>query len=145
MKSSSYPQNNGIKLEMDLYKRLNDLRLFDNIIMEKDLIRLYGWDTSSIDHLLFYGNYIIPIQTKWVKTKRRETHAVNNFLKSVKIIQRLFGRPILFGIWCSRMTPFEDNQELMKKMNILSVSCFEDMEILIDKTIEVVMKYMKNV
>jgi hypothetical protein len=43
------------------------------------------------------------------------------------------------------MTPFEDNQELMKKMNILSVSCFEDMEILIDKTIEVVMKYMKNV
>jgi len=109
------------------------------------LIRLYGWDTSSIDHLLFYGNYIIPIQTKWVKTKRRETHAVNNFLKSVKIIQSVFNRPILFGIWCSRMTPFEDNQELMRKMNILSVSCFEDMEILIDKTIQVVMQHTKNV
>jgi hypothetical protein len=145
MNSSSYPQNFGIKLEMDLYKRLNDLMLFDNILMEKDLIRLYGWDTSSIDHLLFYGNYIIPIQTKWVKTKRRETHAVNNFLKSVKIIQSVFNRPILFGIWCSRMTPFEDNQELMRKMNILSVSCFEDMEILIDKTIQVVMQLTKNV
>lgn len=134
------PQNYGVKLELDLYNRLTELKLFDDILMEKDLIRLYGWDCASIDHLLIFKNYIIPVQTKWVRTKRRETQAVMNFLKSVKTIQGIFKKPVLFGIWCSRMTPFQDNQDLMKSMKVICVSCFHDMDDLVKQTVDVVLK-----
>lgn len=121
-----------------------ELQLFEDILLEKDLIRLHGWECASIDHLLVLQNYIIPVQTKWVKTKRRETHAVMNFLKSVKVIQKIYQKPVLFGIWCSRMTPFEDNQELMKSMKVICVSCFHDMDNLIQQTVDVVIKEMKS-
>lgn len=135
---SKDPQNHGAKLEVDVYKETTSLGMFDYVIHEKDLVTLYGWQSSSIDQLMIIGEYMIPIQLKWRKTRRRETSGVANFVKSIQHIQNVMDKKVLFGIWSSRIEPFEDNIKWLKTENIVCVSSFESIESLVKVTLETI-------
>lgn len=129
------PDNLGALLEAQVYNNVVGMDAFEIVMHEKDLISLYGWECSSIDQLLVIGNYIIPIQLKWRRTRRRETQGVENFIKSIKHIKGLLGKDVLFGIWSSRMMPFEDNTRWLEDEKVACVSYFDDIEGLVRKTI----------
>ena len=132
------PNNLGAKLEADVYKgitRLDRFVVFESVMHERDLIALFGWQSSSIDQLIIIGNYMIPIQLKWRRTRRRETQGIENFIKSINYIKNIIGKDVLFGIWSSRMMPFEDNICWLQDEKVVCVSYFEDIDGLVDKTI----------
>lgn len=132
------PSNLGAKLEADVYKgitRLDKFVVFECVMHERDLISLFGWQSSSIDQLIIIGNYMIPIQLKWRRTRRRETQGVENFIKSINFIKQMIGKDVLFGIWSSRMMPFADNTQWLEEEKVVCVSYFENIDGLVDKTI----------
>lgn len=132
------PNNHGAKLEADVYTQtlgLDAYGIFECVLHEKDLISLFGWESSSIDQLIIIGKYMIPIQLKWRRTRRRETQGIENFIKSIKYIKQVLEKDVLFGIWSSRMMPFEDNAQWLQQEKIVCVSYFEDIDGLVNKTI----------
>ena len=135
---SNDPQNDGAKLEVDVYKGTTSLGMFDYVIHEKDLVTLYGWQSSSIDQLMVIGEYMIPIQLKWRRTRRRETSGVANFVQSIQHIQSIMDKKVLFGIWSSRMEPFEDNVKWLSNEKVVCVSCFESIESLVKMTLDTI-------
>ena len=122
----SDPSNLGRVLEHKITSKLHDMRLFDCVMHEDDLRRRWGWDICSIDHLLIYkGYYLIPIQEKWCNTRRRETKHMQRFLRSVSYLQSVYpDKRILFGLWVSRIDPFDDNKHMLTKANVHTVSCY---------------------
>lgn len=124
MLCSKDPNNIGRLFEQKITDSLCALSLFDTVLHEDDLRRQWGWDVCSIDHLLVYkGYYLIPIQEKWCNTRRRETKHMQRFVKSVSYIQKILpNHKILFGVWVSRIDPFDDNKEMLCKHNIFTVS-----------------------
>lgn len=136
------PTNLGAKLEADVYNQLKEMKEFDVVFIEKDLVSMYGWNSSSIDQLLIIDNYMIPIQLKWRRTRRRETQAVENFIRSIHYIKRKINKDVLFGVWSSRMMPFEDNVSLLEAEKIVSVSFFEDIDGLVMRTIKVIQEQL---
>jgi hypothetical protein len=132
------PDNLGAKLEADVYMQTLSLdmnNMFESVLHEKDLISLFGWESSSIDQLIIMGDYMIPIQLKWRRTRRRETQGIENFIKSIKYIKQVLDKDVLFGIWSSRMIPFDDNTQWLHDEKIVCVSYFEDIDGLVDRTI----------
>lgn len=132
------PNNLGVKLEADVYMQTLELDMhnrFECVLHEKDLISLFGWESSSIDQLIIMGEYMIPIQLKWRRTRRRETQGIENFIKSIKYIKQVLDKDVLFGIWSSRMMPFDDNTQWLHDEKIVCVSYFEDIDGLVDRTI----------
>jgi predicted AAA+ superfamily ATPase len=125
----------GAKLEVDVYNRLADL-FFEEIYHERDLVRIFGWECGSVDILIITGDYIIPIQLKWRKSKRRETHGIINFIKSVQYIKNKLKKKVLFGVWSSRVLPFEDNQCCLDSENVKCVACFESIDRLAAATVD---------
>jgi hypothetical protein len=71
------------------------------------------------------GDYAIAIQAKWRCTRRREDIGINNFLKSLEYTISKSGKKLLFGLWVSRMEPFQDNKDKLFKQNVYTISCFE--------------------
>lgn len=136
------PTNLGAKLEEDVYNQIKHMKEFDIVLLEKDLVSMYGWNSSSIDQLLIIDNYMIPIQLKWRRTRRRETQGVENFIRSIHHIKRKINKDVLFGVWSSRMMPFEDNISLLETEKIVSVSFFEDIDGLVKKTIKVIQEQL---
>ena len=136
------PQNYGAKLEYDVYQQIIDMGVFDTVLHERDLVAMYGWECSSIDNLIVIGNFIIPIQLKWRKTRRRETHGVENFIKSIHYIKKITKKEVLFGLWSSRIMPFEDNNMLLQKEKVVCVSFFEHIDGLVAKTINTIEKVL---
>lgn len=132
------PTNLGAKLEYDVYNQIKDMKEFDVVFLEKDLVSMYGWNSSSIDQLLIIDKYMIPIQLKWRRTRRRETQGVKNFISSINYIKNKINKDVLFGVWSSRMMPFEDNISLLQTEKIVSVSFFEDIDGLVTQTIKVI-------
>lgn len=133
-------KNYGYYLETKLYDNIKSLDLFDDIIVEDTLRKELGWDASGVDHLIIYKDFIIPIQTKWRKTRRKETLLINNFLHSLDYIcTKLQDKRFLFGLWVSRREPFDDNKEYLLDRNILSVSCFNS----IDELVELAVDHLK--
>jgi hypothetical protein len=132
------PDNLGAKLESDVYHRVISMDKFDIVLHEKDLVSQYGWECSSIDQLMILGDYMIPIQLKWRRTRRRETQGIEHFIKSVQYIKNIIKKEVLFGIWSSRMMPFADNKEWLLQENIVSVSFFDDINGLVERTIDVI-------
>lgn len=130
------PLNLGYEVERKFFNSIKQCNFFIDIKSEKDLKKLYGWDLSSIDYLIITTNGIIPIQIKYRRTRRKETHCINNFLKSIDHLPQIYEKPILFGVWISRMSPFMDNQTLLESRKIQCVSYFDDIDILIKKSIE---------
>lgn len=134
-------KNFGYYLENKLYAHIKSLDLFDDIIVEDQLRKELGWDASGVDHLIIYKDFIIPIQTKWRKTRRKETLFINNFLHSLDYIcTKLQDKRFLFGLWVSRREPFEDNKEHLLGRNILPVSCFNS----IDELVKLAIHHLKT-
>lgn len=116
---------NGHILEDKITKCLSDMQLFDDIYHEDDLRRQWGWDVCSIDHLIVYKDFFIPIQEKWCNTRRRETKHMQRFLRSVSRIKSVLpDKRFLFGVWVSRIEPFDDNKEMLRECNIHAVSLY---------------------
>jgi hypothetical protein len=125
----------GHHLENELLKKIISIGKFDDIYTERDLIKMYGFCASSIDFVLVRNSELIFIQMKWRRTRRRENKGINNFLKSVEYLCEIFGRDkYSFGIWSSRIEPFEDNKCKLLESKIYSVNCFDNIENLVIKT-----------
>ena len=58
--------------------------------------------------------------------------------KSIQHIQNVMDKKVLFGIWSSRIEPFEDNIKWLKTENIVCVSSFESIESLVKVTLETI-------
>jgi hypothetical protein len=80
---------------------------------------------------------MIPIQLKWRRTRRRETQGIKNFIRSIQYVKTVMKKDVLFGIWSSRMMPFEDNALLLETEKVVSVSFFDNIDGLVLKTIKV--------
>lgn len=136
--------NLGAKLEEDVYKKVLEMKEFDMILSERELVSKYGWQSSSIDHLLIRGNFIIPIQLKWRRTRRRETLAIENFIKSIHYVKEMLQKEVLFGVWSSRMKPFDDNVVWLKTERIIPISFFDDIDGLVEATINTIEKQIQE-
>lgn len=137
------PKNLGYEVEKNFYDYIKKCSIFDfEIKSEVQLKKQYGWAFTSIDYLLITQDGIIPIQIKYRKTRRKEDHFINNFLKSVDELRTIYDKPILFGLWISRILPFLDNQSLLQTRKVECVSYFYDSKILIEKSIEYIMQKM---
>jgi hypothetical protein len=128
----------GAKLEKDVMYALKALDMFEEVYHEKELVNLFGWHCCSIDVLAVCGDYIVPTQQKWRNSKRRETQGVDNFIKSIEYVEKKLGKMVLFGVWSSRMKPFDDNVVKLQECNVICVSHFNDIDGLVEKTVEIV-------
>lgn len=129
-------ENDGLYLEEQMFKAFAGMG-FKRIIREDDLIRQFGFEASSIDYMLETECGRIVLQLKYRRSRRRENKAVQNFLRSVEFVKnKMQDKPILFGIWSSRIEPFEDNKVLLQSHNIVTVSLFDDLYGLVDRTKE---------
>lgn len=135
----SKSKNRGQELEEKIYDILKTIG-FKRIKKEKELISLFGFNASSIDFLVESDQGIIAIQTKWKGSKRRETKDINNFVKSLDYLTNIFKeeykKDLLFGLWISRLEPFEDNKRKLEENKTYAISCFESIEDLGYKTLE---------
>lgn len=124
---------NGRIFEHKITKRLSDMCIFDDIYHEDDLRKQWGWSACSIDHLVVYKNFFIPIQEKWCNTRRRETKHITRFLRSISYVKSMLpDKRFLFGVWVSRIEPFDDNKKMLHDLNIHAVSLYtKDMDELI--------------
>jgi hypothetical protein len=136
------PKNLGYEFEHKIYEKFIKLG-FRKIIHETELRKKYGWNANSVDFLIESENGIIIIQTKWMKTMRRSTKYVNNFIKSIKFINEIYGKPYLYGLWISRMKPFNDNISKLENEGVFCVSDFTSMDDLITKSCNLLLS--KNV
>lgn len=143
-KRANDPYNLGAKLEIDVYNRLLEIDCIDALYHENELIRNFGWDCASVDTLIVIGEYIVPIQLKYRNSKRRETQGVVNFMKSIQSLKKKMGKKVLFGVWSSRMMPFQDNLCYMKSENIEPVVYFESIEGLVNETVSFVNQMLAN-
>lgn len=130
-------QNRGPELEGKIYNILESLNL-GHIKHEKDLIAHYGYNASSVDFLIELAEGIIIIQTKWKGSKRREDKDIRNFLRSFDYLRQIYenryNKPVLFGLWVSRLEPFDDNRQRLGNINVHAISCFESIDVLGIKT-----------
>jgi hypothetical protein len=133
LNNGTYNNYIGHHLESELLKKL--LLYSDVIYTEKELVKKYGYHASSIDFVLLHENKYIFIQTKWRKTRRRENHCINNFIDSITYLCGIIGYDkYSFGIWSSRLEPFDDNKVLLLANKVYSVNNFETIQGLVNKT-----------
>lgn len=126
----------GKLLETKLYSALQQSLHSSCIIHSEDDLRVkYGYNATGIDFLIIVNNIIIPIQTKYRRSRRRETNEVNRFIYSVKYIIERMKKDVMFGLWVSRLAPFNDNQEMMATLKIECVDYYECMDKLVDLAI----------
>lgn len=130
------PINRGYQAEKVFYEYISNVRICQKILHECELRKCHDWHMASIDYLLFLENGIVPVQIKYRGSRRRENTSVNNFLNAVNRLHMLYNKPILFGIWISRLRPFEDNQERLKSQKILCVDYFHDMNTLMKNAVD---------
>ena len=131
------PKNRGYLAEQLFFQQISGH--VQNIKQECDLKRCFGWDMTSIDFLLETDSGIIPVQIKYRGTRRRENNAIKNFLNSVNKLSVLYNKPVLFGMWLSRLKPFDDNELLLKDHNIQCVDYYHDLTALIDKGVQYIL------
>lgn len=130
--------NHGRLLELTFYDRLTQLPGIRNILHETQLRRMYGWFACSVDFLIEFDHGIVLVQCKYRNTRRRETYGIVNYMKSVELIKQSYGKPFLFGLWMSRLDPFEDNKAWMIGKNIYTASEFKSIEKLIQKSLDII-------
>lgn len=127
----------GKLLETKLYSALQKTLHSSVIIHNEDQLRvMYGYNATGIDFLIIVNEAcLIPIQTKYRRSRRRETNEINRFIYSVKYIIERMKKDVMFGLWVSRLAPFHDNQELMATLKIECVDYYECMDKLVDLAI----------
>lgn len=133
-------ENHGRIFERLVLNKLRRLKGVDAIWDENDLRKEYGWQSVGVDFLIEKGDSIIAIQTKYKKTRRREDHAIHNFIKSVDYIVQVTKKKLHLGLWISRIKPFNDNVCFLSSRNIACVHDFDDMEYLADEAYSYVEK-----
>jgi hypothetical protein len=131
-------KNFGYFLEHKLLESMKELDIFDEIYVEDHLKKQWGWSASGVDQMLVIGDYVIAIQAKWRGTRRRETVFVNNFLSSLEYTLAKCGKKLLFGLWVSRLEPFDDNKEKLNERKVMIVSHFDSIDRLVELTREVI-------
>jgi len=138
IKHDTNVNNFGKLLEDKLYEKLveiDDHGMFKQIVHEDKLKQCWGWQAASVDYLVDLGDWgIILIQCKWRRSRRRENKAIYNFLESVRYITNKVGKDVLFGMWISRIGPFDDNVETLAGNKIHCVSDYDSIEWLVEKT-----------
>lgn len=137
------PKNLGRLFERKMLFGLKSMEVFDAIHDENTLKKRYGWKASSVDYMLELPEGLILMQIKWRASRRRENAAIMNFLGSIKYIQDHYNKPMLFGMWVSRMEPFEDNKQLLKNNNIHCVHHFESIESLVKQSTMALHNHLK--
>ena len=130
--------NIGKLFEDLIYKELISMNIFDTIYDELYLRKNYGWESCGIDFLTIKDSVAIAIQLKWRKTRRRENIGIEKFVKSMCHLQKIMSNIVISGLYISRREPFEDNIVRMAECNIKSISCFDSMEELVQKTRQVI-------
>lgn len=134
--------NLGRVFERSFHKQLEYLcskNYFDHVFTEDDLRKMYGWQSVSVDFLLIKSNYVIVVQTKYRKTRRREDHGIQNFIKSIEhVLGKAKDLKLAGGFWISRMKPFDDNISFLLSKNIQCIYHFDSMDILIKKSIDTI-------
>jgi hypothetical protein len=118
---------------------LNNLKISslkaNNIYTEKQLTNIYGWDASSVDFMIEYNNFTIFIQTKFLKSRRKESCHIQKFIKSVNHINNKKINTPYIGLWVCRIHPFDDNVDFLKSNNSFVISSFDSINSLVNKTI----------
>ena len=127
--------NQGYLAEKLFFEQINKFDIFKDIKYEDEL-KKHDWCFASVDYLLVTDNGIIPVQIKYRGTRRRENLAIKNFLNAIKRLNELYDKPILFGMWLSRLKPFDDNTELLNSYNIKCVDEFNNIDKLIQKGVK---------
>lgn len=132
MKDSDNP---GRIFEQRIFQYIKQLNNIDAVYDEDDLRRLFGWESVGIDFLIVKGSTMIVIQTKYRKTRRREDHGINNFVKSIDHVLRATNKRVdeCKGFWISRRKPFDDNIGILKDRNIRCIHEFDCMDNLVTK------------
>lgn len=139
--------NHGRLLERLFHKRLLDI--FDSrdiigVYEEDELKSMYGWNASSVDYLIELKDSVIVVQVKYRRTRRRENHAIRNYLNSIEYLKNCIGKPVSYGLWVSRVEPFADNKLCLSGHKVVSVSYFENMDVLIDNAINELQNHLRN-
>lgn len=138
------PHNQGYEAERRFYEYIHSLSIFQDIKYEVELKRLYGWHAKSIDYLLVAPHGVIPVQIKYRRSRRRENRSIANFLKGLETLTNVYKeKPLLFGLWISRLQPFLDNVGLLETHNVKCVSHFDDLDTLMKKGVEAVLANIK--
>lgn len=132
--SNGSKANLGLFLEGRMFHAFQSMNIFKSIKYEDELIKLFGFQASSIDYMLETCEGLIVVQLKWSGTRRRENHAISNFIKSMEFIKHKLSKPIIFGVWASRVEPFEDNRELLREKKVFTISHYDDIDVLVQKT-----------
>lgn len=136
--------NHGKDLEDKLYQRLVKIGCLTAICDEENLKRRWGWKAASVDYLIEVNGMSIPIQCKWRKSRRREDKGIYNFLYSIDYLKTKDMKPVLFGLWVSRVDPFDDNRLVLHDRQILCVSDFDSIDWLVDKAIETIVTKLRD-
>ncbi len=132
-------------MENIIYEHIDKLKIFDEIVYERDLVKRYGREAVGVDYLLVHKNKIILLQIKWKKTRRRETNDIKNFLNSVHFItQKLKDKQYIFGLYISRMEPFSDNKNYLETNKVYCIYDFESMNSLANNVATYLQNYMNN-
>lgn len=129
-------KNLGYLLELELFRKLQETNLCEEIYTETDLRKLYGFDAVSIDFLVKIGNQYVAMQLKWTSRRKKENRAISNFLKSCDYVSKCMNINISFGLWISRIEPFDDNSLVLKERNIHVLSYFHNIKSLVDMAID---------
>lgn len=138
-------KNLGYFLEYKLYKSIEDLQIFDEILSEDNLKKQWGWSAAGVDQLLVIGDYVIAIQMKWRCTRRRENNGIENFLNSLDYTLSKCGKRLLFGLWVSRLEPFDDNKKKLSSRNIYTISYFDSIDGLVFKTTKMIQDKLSDI
>jgi hypothetical protein len=138
MESNFNGLNFGKHLEDKLFEKLVALGYIETIANEEKLKRQWGWQAASVDYLLEVCGMVIPIQCKWRRSRRRENKGINNFLGSIKYLTEKQEKVVLFGLWVSRVIPFDDNREVLYGKHIFVVSDFNSIDWLVEKAITII-------
>ena len=84
------PKEVGIDFENNVHYTLANYLKIDNLLREKDIIKLYGISCTAIDHMFNIPNTNISI---CIQSNKSEENA-NNFIKCIDLVQKISSRYI---------------------------------------------------
>lgn len=135
MKNKIEKPNCGKILEDSLLENLQILPV-NKIYTEKQLTNLYGWNASSVDFMIELNNFTIFIQTKFLKSRRKESCHIKKFINSIHHIKHMHNINTKYiGLWVCRIHPFDDNILYLKSNHTHVISCFDSINNLVNQTI----------
>lgn len=125
--------NKGQIFENIVRDHLQKINGIDVMYNEQQLRSRFGWQSVGVDFLIVKGREVIAIQTKYRKTRRREDHGINNFIKSLEYILCVSDLRLHRGFWVSRIKPFDDNISYLSSLNVSCLYDFDCMETLANR------------